>query len=106
MYCMSRQLTVRIPEDLSEELTLAVRKLRITPSEIVRLALRQFLRLDSVRPYPAQRVSELLGSLDSGIPDLATRHRDYILESLRNSSRAPAFHAPNSQVGKRRGSNG
>ena len=81
---MARQLTVRISDDIDEGLTLASRKLHLTPSKIVRMALRQFLRIDAEQQYPAQRVSELLGSLDSGIPDLATRHREYILESLRN----------------------
>ena len=81
---MSRRLTVRITDDLSEEVALASRKLHLSPSEIVRMALRQFLRIGNGRQYPAQRVGDLLGSLDSGIPDLATRHREYILEPLRN----------------------
>ena len=63
-------------------MTLASRKLQLTPSEIVRLALRQFLNLSSGQQRPAHRVRELLGSLDSGIPDLAQRHREYVLESL------------------------
>ena len=54
------------------------------PSEIVRTALRQFLHNRPGILYSAQQVKDLLGSLDSGIPDLATRHREYILESLRN----------------------
>ena len=81
---MSRQLTVRIPDDLSEGVALASRKLQLTPSQIVRLTLRQFLGIGANRQRPAQRVVELLGSLDSGIPELATRHREYILKSLRH----------------------
>ena len=81
---MSRQLTVRIPDDLSEGVALASRKLQLTPSQIVRLTLRQFLGIGASRQRPAQRVVELLGSLDSGIPELATRHREYILKSLRH----------------------
>lgn len=79
---MSRQLTVRLPDDLNEGLSLAARKLQRTPSELVRLALRQFLNLVAGQERPASRVSDLLGSLDSGIPDLAQRHREYVLESL------------------------
>ncbi len=82
---MSRQLTVRVPDDLSEGVALASRKLQLTPSEIVRLALRQFLNLAGGQQRPARRVRELLGSLDSGIPDLAERHREYVLESLENA---------------------
>ena len=83
---MSRQLTLRVPEDLSQGLTLASRKLQLTPSEIVRLALRQFLNLAGGQQRPARRVRELLGSLDSGIPDLAEKHREYLLESIENAS--------------------
>ena len=81
---MPRRMTVRIPDNLSEEIALASQKLGLSPSEIVRTALRQFLHTSPGVLYSAQQVSDLLGSLDSGIPDLATRHREYILESLRN----------------------
>ena len=81
---MSRRLTVRIPDDLSEEIALATQKLGLTPSEIVKTALREFLRIGAGQEYSAHRVSDLSGSLDSGIPDLAKRQREYILESLRN----------------------
>lgn len=33
--------------------------------------------------YNAVKVGDLIGSLDSGIPDLAARHREYILKKLR-----------------------
>ena len=32
---------------------------------------------------PADRVRGLIGSLDFGVSDLATRHREYILESIK-----------------------
>lgn len=83
LQCMARQLTVRIPDDLDDSLRLAEQKLQNTPSEIVRKALRQFLRSAVLDRHPADRVQDLIGSLDSRVPDLAERHRDYILESLR-----------------------
>jgi len=53
-------------------------------SEIVRLALREFLGASSrTRARPADRVRNLIGSLESGIPNLAEEHRAHILESLR-----------------------
>lgn len=33
---------------------------------------------------PSERVRDLLGSLKSGIPDLAERHREYLLEAVKN----------------------
>jgi hypothetical protein len=81
---MPTRLTVRLPEDLKEALDSASRKLNRKPSEIVRMALREFLRLTpGSGTRPADRVRGLLGSLDSGIPDLVERQREYILESLK-----------------------
>jgi metal-responsive CopG/Arc/MetJ family transcriptional regulator len=81
---MRDQLTVRLPEDLSRALKAASRRLQRKSSDIVRLALREFLGASSgSTARPADRVRSLIGSLESGIPDLAEKHRAYILESLR-----------------------
>ena len=53
-------------------------------SEIVRLAPREWLGTapgSGVRA--ADRVRSLIGSLESGVPDLAEKHRAHIIESLR-----------------------
>lgn len=34
---------------------------------------------------PADRVEHLIGALTSGVPDLAERHREYILASLKHA---------------------
>jgi metal-responsive CopG/Arc/MetJ family transcriptional regulator len=80
---MQNQLTVRLPEDLSRALRAASRRMQRKKSEIVRLALRQFLGSSSSGIRPADRVRSLIGSLESGVPDLAEKHRAYIIESLR-----------------------
>jgi metal-responsive CopG/Arc/MetJ family transcriptional regulator len=81
---MRDQLTVRLPRDLSLALRAASRRLQRKNSEIVRLALREYLGTTTPsRTRPADRVRSLIGSLDSGIPDLAEKHRAYIIESLR-----------------------
>jgi hypothetical protein len=78
------QLTVRLPDDLSKALKAASRRMQRKSSEIVRLALREFLGVSSRSgKRPADRVQSLIGSLDSGVPNLAEKHRAYILESLR-----------------------
>jgi Ribbon-helix-helix protein, copG family len=79
---MQDQLTVRLPEDLSRSLKAASRRMQRKSSEIVRLALREFLGTSS-GPRPADRVKGLIGSLESGVPDLAERHRAYMIESMR-----------------------
>lgn len=80
---MPAQLTVRLPDDLDRALKAATRRMRRRSSDIVRLALREFLGGASERPgRPIDRVRGLVGSLESGIPDLAERHREYVLSSL------------------------
>lgn len=81
---MEQQLTVRLPADLSRALRRASKRLQRKNSEVVRLALRAFLAEDSpAEERPAARVRRLIGSLDSGVPDLAEHHREYVLESLK-----------------------
>ena|SRR3989442_14516290 len=85
---MQDQLTVRLPADLSRALRRASRRLQRKNSDIVRLALQAFLQADErLESKPADRVRGLIGSLDSGVSDLATRHREYILESINWVSR-------------------
>lgn len=81
---MQDQLTVRLPADLGRALRQASKQLRRKNSEVVRLALQAYLQADSSDGRrPADRVQHLLGSVNSGIPDLAERHREYVLASLR-----------------------
>ena len=82
---MPTQLTVRLPDDLSRTLKTASRRMQRKPSEIVRLALQEFLGTTAGRRgRPADRVRGLIGSLESGVPDLARKHRAYVLESLKH----------------------
>ncbi|MBI1874421.1 MAG: hypothetical protein HYS05_11125 [Acidobacteria bacterium] len=81
---MDEQLTIRLPADLGRALRRTSRRLQRKKSEVVRLALQAFVQVDHTPDAkPADRVAHLIGSLDSGVPDLATRSRHYILESLR-----------------------
>ena len=78
---MTEQLTVRLPRTLHQELKRAASRMQRKPSEVVRLALRQFLDGPSP-PAGAAMVADLIGSLESGVSDLAVDHRRYVLESL------------------------
>jgi hypothetical protein len=50
------------------------------------MALEAFLQeAPSADGKRAERVEHLLGSLSSGIPDLAERHREHVLASLRHA---------------------
>ena len=80
---MAEPLTIRLPDDLSQALDQAAEQMQRDPGEVVRLALYQYLGIPPEgSKAPAERVRHLIGSLDSGIPDLAENHRAYLLDSL------------------------
>ena len=79
---MERQLTMRLPADLAAKLERLAKRLKRTRSELVREALEQYL--DSQPEVgPIERVRDLLGRVQSGVPDLGQRHRDYLVRRLR-----------------------
>ena len=81
---MERQLTMRLPADLANRLERSARRLKRKRSEVVREALEQYLNTEpEVRPI--ERVRDLLGSVESGRPDLGQRHRDYLIRRLRRA---------------------
>lgn len=82
---METQLTLRMPADLADRLAKVARLTRRRRSELVRLALEQFLEQagPGVERRPIDLVRDLLGSVDSGIPDLGRNHRKYLLKRLR-----------------------
>lgn len=84
MHFMEDQLTIRLPRELNVAMKERAARMNRKPSEIVRMAVAEFLRVDDhpAEP-PAQRVRDLIGSLRTGIPDLAVRHRQYLTKKLR-----------------------
>lgn len=81
---MTSQITVRLPDRLRKALEEAARRTQRKASEVVRMALSEYLRIEPPAGKQSDaRVRRLVGSLASGIPDLAERHREYVLESLR-----------------------
>jgi predicted transcriptional regulator len=80
---MQRQLTVRLPDELGRALEEAAERMQRKPSEIVRLALREFLGMRDRSVRHADRVRTLVGSIESGTPDLAKNQRARIVEALR-----------------------
>lgn len=80
---MQDQLTVRMPRELTVALKQAAERMQRRPSDVVRMALREYLGASPPGSRPVDRVRHLVGSVETGIPDLAEKHRTYIVESLR-----------------------
>lgn len=80
---MQQQLTLRLSADLSQQLDRAAKQLQRKRSEVVRLALEQFLAIQS-EPHPIDRVRDLLGRVEGGVPDLGQHHHAYLVKRLRD----------------------
>ena len=79
---MDSQLTLRLPGELANKLGRSAKRLRRKRSDVVRLALEQFLEAEpEIRPV--ERVRDLLGSIESGVPDLGQHHREHLIRRLR-----------------------
>jgi predicted DNA-binding protein len=83
MHSMEDQLTIRLPRELSKALKKRAEEMQRKPSEVVRLAVKEFLESPEQAQRSVERVQDLIGSLKSGTPDLATRHREYLVNKLR-----------------------
>lgn len=80
---MEQQLTIRLPEELAEELGRTAKRMRRRRSEVVRLALEQYLTVQA-QERPIERVRDLLGRVETGVPDLGQRHREYLVQRFRH----------------------
>ncbi len=76
---MESQLTLRLPAELSAKLDRAAKRMNRKRSDVARLALAQFVDDGTPAGRPADLVRDLVGSVQSGIPDLGTRHREHLL---------------------------
>jgi metal-responsive CopG/Arc/MetJ family transcriptional regulator len=84
---MSSQVVVRMPDKLVHEVDEAAKRLARRRSDVVRLAVEQWVAVHAGGNGRAarERAKRLIGSVDTGLPDLARRHREYLVESLRRA---------------------
>ena len=80
---MEQQVTLRLSADLAHQLDRAAKRLQRKRAQVVRLALEQFLTVQS-EPRSIDRVRDLLGRVESGVPDLGQRHHEYLMKRLRD----------------------
>ncbi|MCI0415387.1 ribbon-helix-helix protein, CopG family [bacterium] len=81
---MDAQLTVRLPQPLQRRLSQYANKLRLKRSDVIRLALEEFLsNAEEEQERPFVRVRSLIGEMESGIPDLGAEHRKHLVARFR-----------------------
>ena len=81
---MGHQLTVRLSADLAAQLERTAKRLQRKRSDVVRLALEEYLSPE-IDDRPIERVRDLLGHVQSGVPDLGHRHREHLVKRLRHA---------------------
>lgn len=85
---MKGQLTVRLTDELEEGVATLARKLRRKRSDVVRIALERLIKEERAaggdRPY--ERVKGLLGSVESGVSDLGSNHREHLKSRFRRDA--------------------
>lgn len=81
---MGDQLTIRVPDELYQRLARLAERRGVRKSDIAREALGEYLtsaeRLSD--PRPIEKVADLIGTLESGEPDLGEKHREHLIERL------------------------
>lgn len=84
---MDRQIALRVSRHLAARLERAAKRSGKTRSEVARQALQQFLEGPAIglTSRPIDRVRDLLGAVESGLPDLGQHHRDHLLGQLRRA---------------------
>jgi hypothetical protein len=81
---MSKQISLRLPDDLVAHLDRQARRRRKSRSDLIREILEQHVRVAATPDYPYARVRDLIGSVTGGPPDLGERHREYLAELIRD----------------------
>jgi metal-responsive CopG/Arc/MetJ family transcriptional regulator len=82
------QLTVRVSDEYAEKLERLTKRMGIKRSDIIRLALKQFLEEDFEKDSqtPFQKISHLLGIAESGWKDLGQHHREHLVQKIKRDS--------------------
>ena len=83
------QISLRLREDLLAELDRRARRAHASRSDMIREILEAHLLGDHAkrRDHPYTRVRDLVGSVSGGPSDLGGRHREHLVELVRDRRR-------------------
>ena len=78
------QLTIRMPEEQMAMIEYIAKKMDLKKSDLTRIALKKFIEeYNDTAEKPFTKVKHLLGIVESGVPDLGQRHRDYLIKKIK-----------------------
>ena len=78
------QLTIRIPDEQMSIIEHIAKKMGLKKSDVTRMAITKFIEEYNVSTAkPFNKIKHLLGAVESGVPDLGQRHREYLLKKIK-----------------------
>ena len=83
----SHQISLRLPESLVAQIDREADHRRTSRTDLIREILEQHVRVAATPDHPYARVSDLVGSLTGGPPDLGAGHREYLVGLIRDRRR-------------------
>ena len=87
MHCMARepadaQMTFRLPRSIAARLDEIAARRGVQRSDLLREAAARVVSEEEARERPFELVKDLVGSLDSRVPDLGSEHRKYLAKGF------------------------
>ncbi len=82
------QLTIRMPDDQMGKIEHIAKKMGLKKSDVTRMALKKFIEEYSgseVKPF--DKVKNLLGVVESGVPDLGQHHRNHLIKKIKGAGK-------------------
>ena len=82
MHCMAAsadaQMTFRLPQSVAKKLDEIAARRGVNRSDLLREAAARLVNEEEGGRRPFERVQAMIGSLDSGVPDLGSNHRQHL----------------------------
>jgi antitoxin component of RelBE/YafQ-DinJ toxin-antitoxin module len=82
------QITIRMPDEHYTQIEKIARQMGLKKSDITRLAIKQFIETNNIpqsAATPYAKTRHLLGSVESGIPDLGQNHRAHLIKKIKKA---------------------
>ena len=80
-----QQLTIRMPDNYFIRIQQIAEESGLKKSDVTRLALKKFIEEygndKEIKPY--EKAKHLIGRAESGISDLGTNHRKYLIDRIK-----------------------
>ncbi len=78
------QITFEVPAELDGKISVLMQNLNVTQSALMRAALEYFVNMYNPPPVlsPYERAKDLIGVIESNIPDLGSNHEEHLANQL------------------------